>query len=56
MHLLLYPQEKRYPLERRMGGPQNQSKCCGEKRNLSLPGIEPKPSSSQPFTILTELS
>jgi hypothetical protein len=26
----------RYPLDRRLGGPQNQSKCYGEEKNLAL--------------------
>jgi hypothetical protein len=40
----------RYPLERRLGGPQSRSGRCGEENNLALSGIEPWPSSS------TELS
>jgi hypothetical protein len=31
-----------YPLNRRLGGPQSQYGCCGEKI-FSLPGIEPQP-------------
>jgi hypothetical protein len=34
----------RYPLDRRLGGPQSWSGRCDEK-NLALPGIEPGPSS-----------
>jgi hypothetical protein len=44
---LLYPSGKShwYPLDRRMGGPQSQSGCCGGNKNLlPLPGIEPRPS------------
>jgi hypothetical protein len=40
----LYPQGKRpwYPLDRRMGGPQNWSGRGGEEKNSSpLPGLEP---------------
>jgi hypothetical protein len=33
----------RYPLDRRLGGLQNRSGCCGiEKNPLPLPGIEPR--------------
>jgi hypothetical protein len=36
----------RYPLDRRLGGPQNQSGCCGiEKNLLPLLGIISHPSS-----------
>jgi hypothetical protein len=41
--LPLYPrgENPRYPLGRRLGGPQSQSGRCGEKKNLLLlPGIE----------------
>jgi hypothetical protein len=43
----LYPRWKnpRYPLERRLGGPQIQSGLCGEEKNHALPGTEPVPSS-----------
>jgi hypothetical protein len=36
-HQLLYPWEKstQYPSDRRLGGPQSRSKCCGEERNLA---------------------
>jgi hypothetical protein len=45
------PQGKspRYPLDRRLGGPQSQSGCC-------LPGIKSWPSSLYPITILSDLS
>jgi hypothetical protein len=33
----------RYPLDRRLGGPQRGSGRCGEEKNLALPGIEPRP-------------
>jgi hypothetical protein len=33
----------RYPLDRRLGGPQNWSGRCGEEKNLALPGIETGP-------------
>jgi hypothetical protein len=44
----LYPQRNRpqYPLDRRLGGPQVQSGCYGEKK---IPAI-------QPVSILNELS
>jgi hypothetical protein len=35
----------RYPLDRRLGGPQGRSRRCGEIIQLALPGIEPEPSS-----------
>jgi hypothetical protein len=41
---LLYPQGKSlwYPLDRRLGGPQNRSGRGGEEKNsYSLPGLEP---------------
>jgi hypothetical protein len=46
MPLLLYPLGKSpwYPWGRRLGGPQSQSGCCGEERNLALLGIDPGPS------------
>jgi hypothetical protein len=28
-----------------IGGPQSRSVLCGEEKNLTLPGIEPRPSS-----------
>jgi hypothetical protein len=35
--------EPRYPLDRRLGGPQSRCGHCGEKKNLmSLPGIKPQ--------------
>jgi hypothetical protein len=34
-----------YPVDRGLGGPQSHSVCCGEEKNLTLPGIEPEPSS-----------
>jgi hypothetical protein len=40
----LYPQGKspRYPLDRRVGGPQSRSGCGGEENNSQpLPGLEP---------------
>jgi len=40
----LYPQGKSpwYPLDRRLGGPQNHSGHSGEEKNSQpLPGIEP---------------
>jgi hypothetical protein len=30
-------------LDKRLGGPQSQSGCCGEEKNLALPGIESWP-------------
>jgi hypothetical protein len=35
-----------YLLDRRLGGPQSRSGCCGEEENLALPGIEPGASNS----------
>jgi hypothetical protein len=48
--------EPRYPLDRRVGGPQDRSGRCGEENNLSLLGIEPGSSSPYPVAIPTELS
>jgi hypothetical protein len=31
--------ESRYPLDRRLGGPQSQSGRCGEEKNPFLPEI-----------------
>jgi hypothetical protein len=42
MPLLLYLKgmSLHYPLDRRLGGPQSQSGCCGEEKNLlPFPGI-----------------
>jgi hypothetical protein len=40
MPLPLYPRRKSpwYPLDRRLGGPQSRSGCCGEDKNLELQG------------------
>jgi hypothetical protein len=40
----LYPRGKnpRYPLDRRLGGPQSRSGRRGQKKNLPLSGIEPR--------------
>jgi hypothetical protein len=56
----LYPQGKSppspYPLDRRLGGPQNQSGCFRVEKNLfPLLGIEPWPPSPWPVAILPEL-
>jgi hypothetical protein len=42
----LYPRGKspRYPLDRRLGGPQSRSGHSGKETNLTLPGIEPRAS------------
>jgi hypothetical protein len=42
MPLPIYPRgnSPRNPLDRTVGGPQNQSGRCGKEKNLSLPGIE----------------
>jgi hypothetical protein len=63
----LYPRTNRpwYPLERRLGGPQSQSGCYGEEKNLGLariwtPAIQPRSPSlyqlsyadSQSYTVL----
>jgi len=39
----LYSREKYlwYPMYRRLGGPQSQSGCGGEKKSQPLPEIEP---------------
>jgi hypothetical protein len=34
-----------YPLDKGLGGPQSRSERYGEKKNLALPGIEPRPCS-----------
>jgi hypothetical protein len=34
-------------LDRRLGGPQRWPGCCGEDKNLALPGIDPGPSGPQ---------
>jgi hypothetical protein len=57
----LYPQGKslRYPLDRRLGGPQSRSGRHGEEKNLGPTGTRsPTPSSSRlyPVAIPTELS
>jgi hypothetical protein len=61
--LPLYPQgnRHRYPMDRRLGGPQGRSGRCGEEINLFLlPWIEPWYLLGRParrlFTIPTELS
>jgi hypothetical protein len=52
-----WPLSPRYPLDRRLAGPQSRSGSYGEEKNLLLlPGIEPRPSSPQPVSIPTELS
>jgi hypothetical protein len=43
--LPLYPL---YPLDKRLGGPQNRCGGCGIEKNLALPGIDPGPSSRSP--------
>jgi hypothetical protein len=49
--------EPQYPLDRRLGGPQNQSGSCGEDENLlPLLGVELQPSSPQPVDVLIEPS
>jgi hypothetical protein len=48
MHPLLYTRWKcpRYPLDKRLGGPQSRSGCYGEKQNILPPRrIEPRTSS-----------
>jgi hypothetical protein len=30
-----------YPLDRKLGGPQNQSGHCGEEKHVPMPGIQP---------------
>jgi hypothetical protein len=51
--LPLYPRGKspRYPLDRKLGGPQSRSGRCGEEKNLALPEIEPGPSSPQLYQL-----
>jgi hypothetical protein len=46
----------RYPLGRRLGGPQSRSGRCGEEKNLALSVIEPWPSNPYPIAIPTEVS
>jgi hypothetical protein len=44
--LYLHGRSRRYPLDRRLGGPQSRSGRCGiEKTLFPLPGIEARPSS-----------
>jgi hypothetical protein len=50
----LYPRWKspRYPLDRRLGGSWSQpGRCGGENNMLSLPGIEPRPSSPSLYRV-----
>jgi hypothetical protein len=47
--LHLRGQRIRYPFDRRLGGLQSRSECCGEWKNLlHLTGIEPRSSSPSP--------
>jgi hypothetical protein len=46
---------RRYPLNRRLGGPKCQSGRCGEDKNLAKPGIEPGPSIPYPFAIVNHV-
>jgi hypothetical protein len=47
----------RFPLTRRLGGPQSRLGHCGvEKNHLQLPKIEPQQFNQQLVVILTELS
>jgi hypothetical protein len=46
----------RYPLDRRLRGPQNRSGRYGQEKTLPLPWIEPLQSSPQPVPVLTEKS
>jgi hypothetical protein len=47
----------RYPLARRLGGPQSRSGRDGEQKNLMpFPGVEPRASSSQPVAVQTRLT
>jgi hypothetical protein len=48
--------ESWYPLDRRLGGPQNRSGHCGEEKCLVMTGIEPRPSTRCLVTVLTKLS
>jgi hypothetical protein len=55
----LYPRgnSPRYPLNRRLFGPHSRfGHCEVEKNLLPLPGIGPRPASSQPVAVLTEIS
>jgi hypothetical protein len=54
--LPLYSQRNflRYPLDRRLGGPQSRSGRFGDEKNLSMQGIETGPSSSYPVAIPTD--
>jgi hypothetical protein len=55
----LYPREKspRFPLDRRLGGSQKRSGCCGEgKKSFPYWDSNSDPSAIQPVAILTELS
>jgi hypothetical protein len=60
MSQLIYPKGKspRYPLNRRLGGPQNQSGCGGKEieiPSLSLPRIEPCCPVHSLMSVLNEL-
>jgi hypothetical protein len=55
--LYLKGESPRYQLYRMLGGLQSRSGCYRVEKNiLSLPGIEPRPSSSLPVAIPTEVS
>jgi hypothetical protein len=47
-HVLRPGKSPRYPLDRKLGGPQVQSARCGEKKIFLVPGIEPRSSSRGP--------
>jgi hypothetical protein len=43
------PGGPRYPMDRRLGGPQSRSRRCGDEKNLfPLLGMEPRPSNPNP--------
>jgi hypothetical protein len=47
--------QHRYPLSRRLDGPQSRSERCGEEKKFAVPGIEPGASNQWPVAIPTEL-
>jgi hypothetical protein len=52
----LWPLYPRYPLDRRLGGPQSRSGSCEEGKNLlHLPIIKPRPSSLLPWAVPTPI-
>jgi hypothetical protein len=53
---LLLGKHPRYPLDRRLGGPQSRSGRCGGEKISPLRGIEPRPSSLKSIVIPTAVT